>query len=379
MNLTGWAAAEADKNPWLEWDFGALELHHPAWATITEVQLSGRRFGQWITSFILEYTRDGKRWTLMKDAFAGNSEWNETLVNKMDPPFTARKVRMHVVDWHGAAAGRVEFKGCVQVDMSVTLTTTSTTTTITTTTATTTSTRTCKSGWSVAKADGISWPKPSLFCWLLTTTNTEELALVRDQKSKHWGIFTCEEHAVLSDTSVEVGADECSIAIGSTDCQKGGWGSWINSWAFVKAWETIVKDGRYKQHDWVVKVDPDTVFFADRLKAHMQGASGDDPWWLKNVPFSGYPTIGALEVFSRAAMDAYSLRGSSECDSWAVNSAEDEWICKCVTKLGAHPRQDDYALQHMKGDQCSDGRIVAFHPHKTVWSYERCVNEAMYR
>jgi hypothetical protein len=215
-----------------------------------------------------------------------------------------------------------------------------------------------------------------MFCWLLTQEHTEEITLVREQKRKHWGIFTCEEHAVVSDHSVEVGG-ECSVPIGHTDCRKGGWGSWINSWTFVKAWEAIAADGRYRRHDWVVKVDPDTVFFPERMKAynHMHGWSADDLWWLKNVPFE-YPTIGAIEAFSRAAMDAYADRGRKECDYWAVNSAEDEWICKCMTRLGAHSISDLNALQHMKGDQCWNDNIVAFHPHKTTWSYERCVAEA---
>merc|ERR1712192_94113 len=119
------------------------------------------------------------------------------------------------------------------------------------------------------------------------------------------------------------------------------------------------------RHDWVVKVDPDTVFFVDRLKAHIHSWSGDELWWLKNVPHDyKYPMIGALEVFSRSALDAYSESGPTECDPWARGSAEDSWICDCLARFGAHPRVDDNALQHMAGDQCWNDNITAFHPHK---------------
>jgi len=42
--------------------------------------------------------------------------------------------------------------------------------------------------------------------------------------------------------------------------------SWLNTLVFIKAWQLVKWDGRYQKHDWTVKVDPDAVFFPERLR-----------------------------------------------------------------------------------------------------------------
>jgi hypothetical protein len=181
---------------------------------------------------------------------------------------------------------------------------------------------------------------------------------------------------VLSDAIVEIGPGELSTSIGDITCEKGSWGSWVNTKIFATAWETIIKDGRYKRHDWIVKVDPDTVFFPERMKAHLRGAQGSQMWWLKNAV--GYPTIGALEVFSRAAVETYGeRRNEPQCRDRMIGSAEDQYICQCMSSFGAWPWKDTNALQHMKGNQCTDASKIAFHPFKEVGLYESCANQAM--
>jgi hypothetical protein len=221
-----------------------------------------------------------------------------------------------------------------------------------------------------------SWPYPSIFCWLVTASSGSELSLVRKQHAERWGIFQCEEHMTLSDTILEIGSGESTTPIGDITCEKGGWGSWVNTKIFVNAWDAIIKDGRYQRHDWVVKVDPDTVFFPERLKAHLNGAQGGQMWWLKNV--AGYTTIGALEVFSRAAVEVYGRRRMEpQCQNHIIGSAEDQYICECMSSFGAYPWKDFNALQHMKGNQCFDSSKIAFHPFKDVSLYESCVHQAM--
>jgi hypothetical protein len=253
-------------------------------------------------------------------------------------------------------------------EMTVSEDTTYTTTLAVTTTAQPTTTST------VALTTTTRWQYPSMFCWMVTMTHGDELALVKMQHRRGWGIWTCEEHAVHSDVSIEIGLGERTVAIGTTDCIKGSWGSWVNTKIFVKAWDAVLQDGRYKRHDWVVKVDPDTVFFPHRMKAHLKGATGDDKWWLKNT--LGYPTIGALEVFSRAAVLSYGERKEA-CRDRITGSAEDQYICDCMSNFGAWPWKDLTALQHKKGDLCLDESRIAFHPFKNVLSYERCMNQVV--
>ena len=41
--------------------------------------------------------------------------------------------------------------------------------------------------------------------------------------------------------------------------------TWINTGTFVQIWTAIRNEGRYSNHNWVVKVDADAVFFPHKL------------------------------------------------------------------------------------------------------------------
>merc|ERR1711972_703241 len=185
--------------------------------------------------------------------------------------------------------------------------------------------------------------------------------------------------------SVVIGPDESTIPLGNMDTGKGNWGSWTNAWVFLKAWDTILVNCHYMSHDWVVKVDPDTVWFPERLKAHLQWSgtqwSGDDAWWLNNWGH-GFYMIGCIEVMSRAAVERYGQR-KGECQ-WILNShsgpcpgAEDLYIARCLNdQLGVQRRSDQSVAQHMGGNQCWNHNTVAYHPFKSLGLYKMCISEA---
>jgi hypothetical protein len=398
MDQDGWAAAEDDKHAWLEWDFGrrwteeegVYEVLHPTWATVVKVGTKGRAwFDQYITKYTLEYTHDGVEWTTYPTEFDGNENKSGLVEHEVNPPITARALRLHVSDFHGVPSGRVELWGCIQVDRNVTNTITTTTTS--TTTATTTFVGGCDASayhnLLSMKANRAADSGPSIFCWMVMMTHGYEVQLVRDQYQHNWGIFTCEEHLMLSDgdDGVEVGPNESSRPLGGMNTGKGGWGSWVNAGVFLKAWDAVLVDCHYLGHDWVVKVDPDTVFFPDRLKTHLQWSqnpwSGDDAWWLHNWN-GGWYMIGAIEVMSRAAVERYGER-KAEC-LWMVRhgggpcpGAEDSYIARCLNdQLGVERRVDTNCAQHMGGNQCWDHNKVAYHPFKSTGLYEMCVKQA---
>merc|ERR1719166_870958 len=43
----------------------------------------------------------------------------------------------------------------------------------------------------------------------------------------------------------------------------------LNTRIFMNAWDYLDRDGRFRNYDWVVKVDPDAVFFPSRLREHL--------------------------------------------------------------------------------------------------------------
>lgn len=112
---------------------------------------------------------------------------------------------------------------------------------------------------------------PSLYCYSLTLPFGYEPALMRAQKDRGVGIFECNEWAVFSNSStlldkggpmpLKVTLVNFSLAVP----YGGKWHTALNTGVFNGVWTTIVSLGNYRMHDWVVKADPDSVFFPKRL------------------------------------------------------------------------------------------------------------------
>jgi len=244
----------------------------------------------------------------------------------------------------------------------------------TTVTSTTTSDTVSTSFTHTKRFDGVS-----LFCFVLAEADGYEADLLRFARSRDTGAYGCEEHMTLTDDSIDVGTDkdpEPTVAIGSLKCDKGEWGSWANAKIFLKAWKAVMDDGRFRKHDWVIKLDADTVFYPDRLKKHVEGMKSTDLLFLQNY-LDGYPVVGAIEVASNAAILAFGQR-IDECER-ITYGAEDDWFVKCMRVLGAWMQKDEELLQHNqhpRGNMCRNKRFVAMHPYKSQEEYGRCLDSA---
>ena len=132
--------------------------------------------------------------------------------------------------------------------------------------------------------------------------------MVKEQQRMGASIFGCEEYAVFSDGNVrqEIGIDGGGRVIRSIvipqikrkamgNLQDKGvtTNSWLNTQTFLQVWTLLEKlDRRYAKHDWVVKVDPDAVFFPDRLGRLLQGR--EKAGYINNCKYGMH---GPLEVF----------------------------------------------------------------------------------
>merc|ERR1719446_347023 len=81
----------------------------------------------------------------------------------------------------------------------------------------------------------------------------------------------------------------------------------LNTPVFQHYWSHLIKDGRAFKHDWTIKVDPDCVFFPDRLTEMLKntyGAKGqpDHAVWLNNCQLGLH---GPIEVFNAKALRVY--------------------------------------------------------------------------
>jgi len=287
-----------------------------------------------------------------------------------------------------------------------TTTTVATTTKTTTTKATTTITGTTITITTTTLMPGArprsEWKDPSLFCFEVMCVKPEdptwyEPRLVKVQQQQKVSIFACDEFTVFSNggtyklqgnwTTTELKTSR----VGMGDLDKAGQttNSWLNTRIFQQAWEEVNRDGRFRSHDWTVKVDPDAVFFPERLRdlvrPHTKPAGA---WYFLNC--NRYPPsppgeaklYGSVEVFSRKAVEAYVSSkdvciNSMEWQGWG----EDFFMQKCMDKLRV---MAVYMFKWIGDDRCWPAKCtakdrVAFHDFKDIDKWFDCWGQSTQR
>lgn len=217
---------------------------------------------------------------------------------------------------------------------------------------------------------------PSLFCFAVFRTTGYELDLLGAQQAKGAGIFACDEYSLLTaDGSTMIGQEKTIAFQGapivtSIDNTAG------NTWLFVNAWKKVIEIGKWSNHAFTAKVDPDAVFIPEKLRWHV-GPHVGERMFIKNCPAHDM-TYGALEVFSYAAIGSWATR-NGECNT---NNAfgEDKYMTFCMETLGVIA----YTNGAVVGDKlCGTYRScdylpdAAFHPFKEVDSWMQCWTQAM--
>lgn len=118
----------------------------------------------------------------------------------------------------------------------------------------------------------------SMYCFMVMLPFGNEPKLVKLQYERGLGIFGCDEHVVLSNKSFELspgrpGSEKTVTFPGDMRVDFNDW-TWkiydvklaLNTGVFIRAWRTIFELGHWRNYAWTVKMDPDTVFFPDRLR-----------------------------------------------------------------------------------------------------------------
>jgi hypothetical protein len=229
----------------------------------------------------------------------------------------------------------------------------------------------------------------SLFCFALMLPGSYEQDLLAMQYNAKVSLFQCEGFAVLSNKSIVIAPGLTSgVADSDLQCKKGGeFGTALNLDIFIAVWEKVIADGVYLKHDWTVKVDPDAVFFADRLRS-IVGVHSETPTgvYLNNCK---YGLHGPIEVFSKNAVTSWAT-GRQQCQDyfWKLCHGdcfwgEDLFIDQCLWKVLKIRRDNDWRLlteDHCSPpkdwDSCEDASRVSFHPFKKADAYMKCVKTA---
>merc|ERR1719253_1114229 len=157
---------------------------------------------------------------------------------------------------------------------------------------------------------------------------------------------------------------------------------------FMMVWDEVIREGKYLHHDWVVKVDPDAVFFPERLRHRLVKYT---PTTKLDVPAAYFvncdleygaldtlrfgKVFGSLEIYSREALAAYAANGEPQCKALPWQGwGEDFYMQKCMELMGVMHLQDFTMVADKRCHfaPCTDETKVAFHDWKTVPAYFDC-------
>jgi len=231
----------------------------------------------------------------------------------------------------------------------------------------------------------------SMYCFALMVPGGYEEDLLSWQHEHKAGIFGCDKAAVFSNKELTVAPGVVTNVVNSTlKCAYGGDSqSALNAWIFIEVWRKVIDVGDYKNYNWVVKVDPDAVFFADRLTKRLSLHAGAG--YINNCKYGMH---GPIEVFSSRAIDTLEEDYHKSWDGKAPKKCvtgqhfgqwgEDMFMDQCLDKiLKVSPRPLDDKLMCESHCECrswywcnESPDMVSYHPFKTVDSYKNCMANA---
>mmetsp|Transcript_83730 Transcript_83730/g.215587 ORF Transcript_83730/g.215587 Transcript_83730/m.215587 type:complete len:608 (-) Transcript_83730:306-2129(-) len=208
----------------------------------------------------------------------------------------------------------------------------------------------------------------TFYCIMAVLPNSTETELEQAARDNNASVFGCDAHSIFN----------------SWQTSAAGWDTGettlINTAVFLKVFQWVKEAGLYLKYDWTIKVDADCVFLPERLRSHMWALKppADTAIYLKNNGVEGLGNsgfLGAIEVFSRRAMQIY-LDNSEGCAKFlGTNSGEDGFFKGCMDSLGVGYMKDvDIFFPDHGAGACRQGQRVAFHPLKTVDKWQHCVD-----
>jgi hypothetical protein len=242
----------------------------------------------------------------------------------------------------------------------------------------------------------------SLFCFTVyrhntgTTKRNYDLDLLQMQHAKGEGIFGCDTWAVYSDVRQMLAPGIETIKVDDLDgdihvAKVRSTQEWLNTGLFFQVWKKLRDQESHTSHDWVVKVDPKTVFIPFRLKAHLAGrAVPANGVYLKTCD-SKQPFLGSLEVFSIYAFNVL-LMNLESCKvtlPWLHNSMWEDLVAMRCMDLNGVDSMDAVGLAQDGVCAAKQGKTwrpspsdcnakaAAFYPFKMPTNFKACAKTAL--
>lgn len=233
-------------------------------------------------------------------------------------------------------------------------------------------------------------PSPTLFCWSHMQPNTSEVPLLRLQLARRANIFSCNYAAVISTKKILLGNmdgvevwtwvnEAKEVPMGTNGVDGSTTDSFLNTEIFLIGWETLMYSQQIWPYDFVVKVDPDSVFFPERLRDHVSAYVGKKVYFSNCGKWGGQVLLyGSLEVFSIGAMRSYEQH-VKDCRALPWHGwGEDYYMQHCMDMMGVEnvPDTNQVGDDRCVAAECWDLSRVAFHDFKTAAEWDECYKTA---
>jgi hypothetical protein len=160
-------------------------------------------------------------------------------------------------------------------------------------------------------------------------------------------------------------------------------GTAANTALFMNAWDAILERTTALTFDFTLKLDPDAVLVAHRVREHLGAYVGQNTF-VRNCNKApdnpDFPMMfGSMEVLTQKALWTYKGskdRCKNELDWYAWG--EDLFLGKCLLHLGVGPADDFSIISDgvCTGVNCYDDWSAAFHPFKSPGAWIDCWNAA---
>jgi hypothetical protein len=246
-------------------------------------------------------------------------------------------------------------------------------------------------------------PPPTLFCWMLVQLSSAHERGLLNLHLLQWrnSIASCDGNLVLSNRSATLADGRIHVVHAVRGplvlpSASGRWGTRVCPSCvrhFQQCWRFVARDVRALRASWIIKVDPDSVFFASRLRHLLQpleemrrradgvGMNGSSGLYLHNAITNwgrnGSPMTvfwGPLHVLSRRAFlqlatvpQLCEQRAREDPD----NGGEDWWVDKCLGALQIPHVFIGGLLKNAVGD-CAGRAEAVLHPLKTALAAQHC-------
>jgi hypothetical protein len=209
----------------------------------------------------------------------------------------------------------------------------------------------------------------SLYCFMAYMPNTYEQRLMEIARANNASIFACDRYDVFNTwASGSQTWDSKETTVNNID-------------VFLNVWMKVKESGKCWEFDWTVKVDPDALIIPWRLKGHLGflNAPKKHPIYVKNnnlnasIGNNGF--LGAVEVFTREALELYFDWWEKCRDTIGTNGGEDGFMKGCMDAIGVGYMVDGLMFKPNNDPAlCKNQQYAAYHPLKIDENYQCCVD-----